>query len=108
MSKMKYISMEITEKAIEFEKLIKASDILKAISYPYRLEILKLLQDEEYHPVYEIQEFTGIEPTLLSHHLGKMKDKGIIMSYREGRYIHYKLALKQIINILECINSCEL
>jgi ArsR family transcriptional regulator len=100
--------MEVTTKTVEFEKFIKASELLKAISYPYRLEILKLLEDEEYHPVYEIQAYTGIESTLLSHHLHKMKDKGIISSYRDGRFIYYKLALKEIIKILECINNCEL
>ena len=100
--------MEITEKEAEFEKFIKASEMLKAISYPYRLEILKLLEDEEYHPVFEIQASTGIEPTLLSHHLNKMKDKGIIKSYRDGRFIHYKLAMNEIIGILECINKCDI
>ena len=98
----------IKSRGLEFEKFIKASEMLKAISYPYRLEILKFLIDEEYHPVYEIQAHLGIESTLLSHHLSKMKDKGVIKSYRDGRFIYYKLAQKQMIKILECINNCDL
>jgi ArsR family transcriptional regulator len=82
--------------------------MLKAISYPYRLEILKMLEDEEYHPVYEILAYTGIESTLLSHHLNKMKDKGIISSYRDGRFIYYKLEKVEIIQILDCIDRCEI
>jgi DNA-binding transcriptional ArsR family regulator len=100
--------MESTVKAIASDKFIKASELLKAISYPYRLEILKLLEDGEYHPVYEIQAYTGVESTLLSHHLHKMKDKGIISSYRDGRFIYYKLAIKEIIKVLKCIDNCEI
>jgi len=100
--------MEITAKERTFEKFAKASEMLKAISYPYRLEILKLLEDMEYHPVYEIQAYTGLESTLLSHHLNKMKDKGILESYRDGRFINYKLAKKEIINVLHCIDNCEI
>ena len=100
--------MEITTKEQTFEKFAKASDMLKAISYPYRLEILKLLEDMEYHPVYEIQAFTGTESTLLSHHLNKMKDKGILTSSRDGRFINYKLALKEVSKILDCIDKCDL
>ena len=100
--------MKVAVKQKDFEKFSKASELLKAISYPYRLEILKLLEDEEYHPVYEIQAYTGIESSLLSHHLNKMKDKGIIESYRDGRFIHYKLAIKEITKILECINNCNI
>ncbi|MCP4457534.1 MAG: winged helix-turn-helix transcriptional regulator [Cytophagales bacterium] len=100
--------MEATTKERTFEKFAKASDMLKAISYPYRLEILKMLEDLEYHPVYEIQAYTGVESTLLSHHLNKMKDKGIIKSYRDGRFIYYKLAMKEIIKVLDCIDNCEI
>ena len=100
--------MEVDVETTNFEKFLKASELLKAISYPYRLEILKLLEDNEYHPVSEIQNSIGIEASLLSHHLSKMKDKGIIMSYREGRYIYYKLAIKEVTKVLECIDNCNL
>ena len=100
--------MEDIAKVENFEKFKKASDLLKAISYPYRLEILKFLDDDEFHPVYEIQAFTGIEATLLSHHLNKMKDKGIIMSYRDGRFIYYKIVMKEILQVLDCIENCEI
>ena len=100
--------MEVATKSVKFEKFLKASELLKAISYPYRLEILKLLADEEYHSVNEIQNHLEIEPSLLSHHLNKMKDKDIISSHRDGRFIHYKLELKEIINVLECIEHCDL
>jgi len=100
--------MEVATISVRFEKYLKASELLKAISYPYRLEILKLLADEEYHSVNEIQKYLEIESSLLSHHLNKMKDKGIISSYREGRFIHYKLEIKEIINVLNCIEHCEL
>jgi len=100
--------MEDAVKTSKFEKFSKASELLKAISYPYRLEILKLLEDEEYHSVSEIQNSIGIEASLLSHHLSKMKDRGIIVPYREGRYIYYKLSSTDVIKVLDCIDKCNL
>ena len=102
------VDQEKRKKEEDFERLIKASEMLKAISYPYRLDILKFLDDQEYHPVYEIQAYLGIEASSLSHHLTKMKDKGIIKSYRDGRFIYYKLAKKEMLKVLNCINNCNL
>ena len=98
--------METQIQERDLQKYVLASEILKAISYPYRLKVLELLEDEEFHAVSEIQEFTQIEPSLLSHHLTKMKDKGIISSHRDGRNIYYKLALKEVVKILDCIDNC--
>ena len=92
----------------QFDKFIKATEMLKAISYPYRLEILKLLEDGEYHPVFEIQEYLQVESTLLSHHLAKMRDKGVLLSKRDGRFIHYKLRQTELIKLMECIERCDL
>ena len=98
--------MEVPVQMRNLEKYALASEMLKAISYPYRLRVLELLEDEEFHAVSEIQEYTKIEASLLSHHLTKMKDKGIIVSHRDGRNIYYKLAIREIINILNCIDNC--
>ena len=98
--------MEIAVQFRNLEKYALASEMLKAISYPYRLKILELLEDGESHAVSEIQEFTRIEASLLSHHLTKMKDKGIISSSRDGRNIYYKLAIKEITKVLDCIDNC--
>jgi DNA-binding transcriptional ArsR family regulator len=72
------------------------------------LRILELLEDGKDYAVYEILENIEIEPSLLSHHLSKMKNIGILESYRKGRNIYYRLAIMEITKVFECIHECEL
>ncbi len=98
----------ISREQISPEKLIKISEIFQGLSYPVRLRILELLEDGKDYPVYEILENIEIEASLLSHHLSKMKNIGILSSYRKGRNIYYKLAITEITKVFDCIYSCDL
>ena len=100
--------MKVPEIALNYQKYFNAAEMLKAIAHPYRLEILRFLENNGFKAVFEIQESTGIEPTLLSHHLNRLKDKGILTSLKEGRYIYYKLALQKITKVLDCIDNCDI
>lgn len=84
-------------------KLGKVAEIFGGLAYPVRLEILELLEDGKSYSVGEILNEVKIEPSLLSHHLKKMKNIGIIESLRQGRNIYYKLALKAITKVFDCI-----
>jgi DNA-binding transcriptional ArsR family regulator len=105
--------MIITEKIkrstrnIEAAKLEKIARILKAISHPLRLEIVELLEEKEPQSVAEILEQIDVEQSLLSHHLNKMKDKGVLESHRKGRNIYYRLAFKEITKIFDCMEQCD-
>jgi len=98
----------ISRTQISPEKLIKIAEIFQGLSYPIRLRILELLEDGQEYAVYEILDKIGIEASLLSHHLNKMKNIGILSSYRKGRNIYYKLALEEITKIFDCIYDCDL
>ncbi len=89
-------------------QLQKITDIFKSIAFPVRLSILEVLNQVEYMSVSELVEYTKIEASLLSHHLSKMKHSGVLESVREGRYIYYKLKLKNITSIFHCIDQCEI
>ena len=67
-----------------------------------------MLEDDQDYAVYEILENIKVEASLLSHHLTKMKNIGILESYRKGRNIYYRLAIKEITKVLECIHECDL
>ena len=100
--------MLISNRRISTEKLVKISEIFQGLAYPIRLQILELLEDGKDYPVNEILDVVQVEASLLSHHLSKMKHIGIIESYRDGRHIYYRLAIKEITKIFDCIYSCEL
>lgn len=99
--------MELKTGRFSVKKLRFAADVFKTIAYPVRLEILEILEDGKAHSVSEMLEQTGVEASLFSHHLAKMRDKGLIESHREGRRIYYTLAMKEITNILDCVAYCN-
>lgn len=96
-----------SKRKIKLEKLEKMAEILKAISHHYRLEVLEVLEGNGELSVAQILEQINIEQSLLSHHLNKMKDKGILSSRREGRNIYYHLAFKDITKLFDCMEQCD-
>ena len=100
--------MEVKTRRISPRKLGKVAEVFEALAYPVRLKILELLESGKPYNVGEILDYVNIEPTLLSHHLKKMKNIGILESYREGRNIYYKLVLKEISKVFDCIYSCRI
>ncbi len=89
-------------------KLERVAEILKTLSHPVRLSVLQNLQKSERLSVSELIEVLDIEQSLLSHHLTKMKDKGILKSEREGKNIYYSLADVTILKIFDCMSTCGL
>ncbi len=99
---------EIPNNQININKLEKIAEIFQGLAYPVRLRILEFLEDGNDYAVFEILEVVKVEPSLLSHHLAKMKNIGILESYRKGRNIYYRLAIKEITKVFDCINECDI
>ncbi len=77
--------MIATKRKIPAAKLDKVAEILKAIAHPIRLEVLETLEFNEPLTVSEIraQIDMEVEQSLLSHHLIKLKDKGVLQSVKK-------------------------
>lgn len=93
-------------KNIKPENLERAANMLKAIAHPVRLSIIGYLEDGNKRSVTEIHKIVGIEQSAASHHLGIMKDKGVLDSRREGKNICYFLKHEKLTTILKCIDEC--
>lgn len=96
--------MEI--KNLNPENLEKASGMLKALAHPVRISIVGYLEDGRYKSVTEIHRHVGIEQSAASHHLGILKDKGILGSRREGKNTYYFLKQEKLLSLLACIGDC--
>lgn len=99
--------MGITASKIDLQKLDKVAEILKAIGHPVRIQIIDLLGQYKRLSVTEIQEYLNVEQSLASHHLTKMKDKGVLFGEREGKNMFYELADEKITGIIDCIQNCD-
>ena len=88
------------------EEVERAANMIKAISHPMRLAILGYLGDGKQLSVTEIHNLLKIEQSTASHHLGILKDKGILASVRMGKNTLYYLKRKNLSTLIRCISEC--
>ncbi len=91
---------------LDGEQLEIASNMLKAMAHPMRIAILNYLEGGRKLTVTEIHELLGIEQSTTSHHLGILKDKGVLCSKREGKNTYYYMKYDMIGQILDCLHAC--
>ncbi len=84
----------------------KAASMLKAIAHPMRMAIMSHLEDGKRLTVTEIHKLLNIEQSTTSHHLGILKDKGVLSSKREGKNTFYYLKHESLKNIIDCVSKC--
>ena len=92
---------------IDLKKLENASEMLKAIAHPMRIAIVNMLSDEKSLTVTEIHEALNIEQAVASHHLSILKNKGVLLSERNGKNCNYKLKHPRLSQIITCIDKCQ-
>jgi DNA-binding transcriptional ArsR family regulator len=91
---------------LNIERLENVANMLKAIAHPMRIAILDMLDNGKKLTVSEIHQQLGIEQATASHHLGILKDKGVLCSKREGKNTFYYIKYDNFSRMLECVNSC--
>jgi ArsR family transcriptional regulator, virulence genes transcriptional regulator len=94
-------------KDLSIEQLEMASNMLKAIAHPMRIAILSFLEEGKMLSVSEIHKMLNIEQSTTSHHLGILKDKGVLASKREGKNTYYYLKYERLSSIIDCISKCS-
>lgn len=95
-------------KDLTIEQLEEAANMLKAIAHPMRIAILNFLEDGKKLTVTEIHELLKIEQSTTSHHLGILKDKGVLSSKREGKNTYYYLKHAKLSDIVNCVSKCSM
>lgn len=66
---------------------------LKALADPERLRIIQSFREGPLH-VGAIAKKLGRDIAIISHHLGILKEAGLVESSREGKYLIYSLSAK--------------
>lgn len=68
----------------------RCARLLRAMADPERLKIVQCLRDGPKN-VSEIAELLGEEVVNVSHHLGVLRNAGIALDERRGRFVIYRL-----------------
>jgi len=94
-------------KDLDASQLDRAASMLKAIAHPMRIAILNHLEDGKKLTVTQIHNLLNIEQSTTSHHLGILKDKGVLASQRDGKNTFYFLKHDSLRNIVDCVSRCS-
>jgi len=78
---------------IDPKKTRELSVLLKLLSDNNRLQLLSILQKGE-HCVCELLSHTKLPQSLVSHHLRDLKDHGLVLDRKEGKWSYYSLTPK--------------
>ena len=79
-----------TSMVLETTDLGARADVLKAVADPTRLEILEMLSPQIRCNCH-FQEQLDLAPNLLSYHLKVLRDAGLIVGTKRGRWVDYAL-----------------
>ncbi len=75
------------------------ADLFRTLGHPVRIRVLELLQDGP-RPVSELLVRIDVEASNLSHQLGVLRRAGLVRSSREGATVLYRLATKDVAQLL--------
>lgn len=77
--------------------------LLKALSNPVRLCIVRELMQREACNVSSMQNCLQLSQSTVSQHLGRLRDIGIITGERKGTEVYYRISSKEAANIIRVL-----
>ncbi|MDZ7763738.1 MAG: metalloregulator ArsR/SmtB family transcription factor [Melioribacteraceae bacterium] len=83
------------------------SEIISAICHPNKIRILKALRKQSLCNC-ELMPLLGLEQSNLSRHLKSMEKSGILISWKEGLRVNYRIADERIFDLLDIAEKISL
>ncbi len=87
------------------EKLQVSSEVLRALAHPLRMKILEFIDKHETINVNKIYNTLKLEQSITSQHLRILRLAGIVITTREGKFIHYSIDYSKIQNVLKAVDA---
>lgn len=84
--------------------LAQIATVGKALGHAYRLELLEYVAQGE-RTVEALTQLTGLHLATVSQHLQHLRRAGLVRTRREGKYIHYRVAGDDVVNLVNCLRS---
>ena len=85
----------------------QTAELLKLLAHPVRIQIVLLLTEQQSVNVSTLQRLTNVDQSLVSQHLTKMKDRGILTSVKKGKEIYYSLKDSTFIEAIKLLLDRE-
>ncbi len=90
---------------IEGDLQAARAHFFKALGDRTRLDILKMLREDERLSVTEIYQKLGHAQNLISHHLTCLKNCGLVSAEKQGKQVFYRVRNKKVLRLLTLADS---
>lgn len=87
----------------EYALIKEKALLLKALSNPVRLCIVRELLDRKSCNVSSMQKCLHLSQSTVSQHLGRLRDLGIITGERSGTQVYYQVSNKEAKDIIRVL-----
>ena len=77
----------------------KTVNIFRALGDPNRIRILKMLEERELC-VCEVREVLNLSTSTVSKHLSILRDADLILDWKDGKWVNYKLNTNGATNLI--------
>ena len=96
--------MKRTKVTFQQEKLQVSTELMRALAHPLRLKILEFLDQNKNIQVNQIYNTLKIEQSIASQHLRILKNAGVLVADKDGKYMHYNIDYHRVSNAVKAIN----
>jgi DNA-binding transcriptional ArsR family regulator len=90
---------------VDYLQTKKAALILRAVNHKLRQQMIKMLHDAKQMTVTEVYVKLRIEQSVASQHLAILRRSGIVITKRDGKFIHYSVNYARLAEITEFVKS---
>ena len=87
--------MKRTKVTFQQEKLTMSTELMRALAHPLRLKNIQ---------VNQIYNTLKIEQSIASQHLRILKNAGVLVADKDGKYMHYTIDYQRVSNAVKAIN----
>lgn len=91
--------------SINNDKLQESAEILRALAHPLRMQILEFIDKHKTINVNKIYNTLKLEQSITSQHLRILRLAGIVITKRDGKFIHYSIDYPKVSNVLRAVDS---
>jgi DNA-binding transcriptional ArsR family regulator len=90
---------------VDLLKTKKAALILRAVNHKLRQQILKLIDEQKKMIVTDIYVKLRIEQSVASQHLAILRRAGLVITTRNGKFIHYTVNYAYFNDVIKFVNE---
>lgn len=90
---------------LDYVAVKSAAMTLRAINHKLRQQIIRLLEENKRMNVTDIYVKLRLEQSVASQHLAILRRANIVITERDGKFIHYSLNHKRIASVAQFVND---